>query len=62
MTGKRTPRTSVAVEGTRYSVHRHAPDGSVEIVEVTATSGDEAAQKAFEPGHVIRGVFAEVTD
>ena len=45
----------------KYKVERHGPDG-IEIVKVDAASGDEAAQKAYKTGCVIRGIMPDVSD
>lgn len=45
----------------KYKVERHGPDG-IEVVRVTAASGDEAAQKAYKTGCIIRGVMPDGSD
>ena len=45
----------------KYKVERHGPDG-IDIVRVSAASGDEAVQKAYKTGTVIRGVMPDVSD
>ena len=45
----------------KYKVERHGPDG-INIVKVTAASGDEAAQMAYKTGCVIRGIMPDNSD
>lgn len=45
----------------KYKVERHGPEG-VEVVRVTASSGDEAALKAYKTGCIIRGVMPDGSD
>lgn len=45
----------------KYKVERHGPDG-VDVIHVTAASGDEAAQKAYKTGCVIRGIQPDNSD
>lgn len=44
-----------ASSGTIYCVTLHSEDG-VEVVEVRADSGDDAAARAHKPGSTVRGV------
>ena len=46
------------VKAQKYKVERHGPDG-VDVIHVTAASGDEAAQKAYKTGCVIRGIMPD---
>jgi hypothetical protein len=39
----------------RYDVTRAGP-GGIDVIEIDAESGDDAAKKAWKPGTVIRGV------
>lgn len=54
-----------ASKGQRYSVQIHTDEKGLEVFEISATSGDEAAQKALEKknyrGASVRGV-TPVTD
>lgn len=50
--------TDKTTDKLRYKVERHGP-GGVDIVKVTAGSGDEAAEKAWKPGTVIRGIVPD---
>jgi hypothetical protein len=45
----------------KYKVERHGP-GGIDVVHVTAESGDEAALKAYKAGCVIRGVTPDQSD
>ena len=45
----------------KYKVERHGPDG-IEVIKVNAESGDEAAQKAYKTGCVIRGIMPNESD
>ena len=45
----------------KYKVERHGPDG-IEVIHVTAAGGDEAAQKAYKTGCIIRGVMPDGSD
>lgn len=49
------------VKAQKYKVERHGPDG-IEVINVTAASGDEAAQKAYKTGCVIRGIMPNNSD
>lgn len=62
MTGKRTPRAPVAAEGQRYAVSVYGARNVLDVVTVTANSGDEAAALAIagaDAGSVVRGVALE---
>jgi len=62
MTGKRTPRASVAAEGQRYAVNVYNARNKLDVVTVKASSGDEAAALAIAEapaGSVVRGVALE---
>lgn len=39
----------------KYEVHRYGP-GGMDIITVEADSGDEAAQKGYKVGTIVRGV------
>lgn len=49
------------VKAQKYKVERHGPEG-IEVIYVTAASGDEAAQKAYKTGCVIRGIMPNNSD
>jgi hypothetical protein len=40
----------------RYAVTLRGPRGASEVVHVEADSGDDAAEKAFKPHHIINEV------
>jgi hypothetical protein len=46
-------RYAVTLRGRATELHRH---GTTEVVFVEAESGDEAADKAFKPYHIVSGV------
>ena len=61
MTETETKTKADAVKSQKYKVERHGPDG-IDIVRVSAASGDEAVQKAYKTGTVIRGVMPDTSD